>query len=1650
MSRATPLARTGALMRLLGSAGLALALLAFGRDANAAATLVSAASQTFAVGQTATAASNPTVTEDAFTPRITAANGLRIRIPAGLAMTWDTTVTTVTLSGTAAAKVSTTLLAYEDSNKTLVLNVTTNFTAGQTLTVSGLKFANFSAVSSSSLQLVTAGTGGVTADTDSRTKTIQIPAPTLSSALSQTFSIGQPATAASNPTITDDPLTPGISATSDIRIRIPAGLAMTWDTAVTTVTLSGSAAAKVSTTLLAYEDSGKTLVLNVTANFAAGDTLTVSGLRFANFTATSSDNLELVTAGAGGVAVDTDSRSKSVQNPTATLSSASSQTFSIGQPVTAASNPTVTDDAGVPVIKAAQDIRIRIPAGLSMIWDTTVTTVTLSGTAAAKVSTTLLAYEDSSRTLVLNVTADFVAGDTLTVSGLRFTNFSAVSNGNLQLVTAGSGGATMDSDNRSKTIQTPKANLSSASSQTFSLGQAAAAASNLTVTEDAGVPVITAANDIRIRIPGGLAMVWDTTVTTVTLTGTASAKLSTTLAAYEDSGKTLVLNVTTNFVAGDTLTIAGPKFSTFSAVSTGNLQLVTTGAGGSTMDSDNRTKTIQTITLSSAADQTFMVWQATTDASDATITDDTVTPVVKAAQDIRIRIPAALAMTWDPTVTTVTLTGTASAKVSTTLLPYEDGNKTLVLNVTSNFTGGQTLTISGPKFSNFSAVSTGQLELVTTGAGGVTAAADDTTKTIEGVKLYFHNATTTVGGTLPGATSLSATTPSVTATGASTNRDMDTVIGTAEVSATLTTLSPTTLQKNWFRRFLSKPLEAQTLPTGVWTIQGGALESSSNANMLAWGAVIKVWRPSTGAVVATLLDNPLLGTTEPGTSESNISTATPSIAGVAVNQGDVLVIELWAQNTQGSSGARTNTIYYNGTTEGATTSNAAFLQAPGGITFYVVPPGPDHYELVAPTSSINCLPTTLIVTACTDSSSPCTNAYTGVSGTSASLSTSGATLGSGTVTFNASGVATTTLSYPTATNGTLVSVTLSGEQTAAINPRRCCPNGTGCSAANSCSTTFNKAGFVVSAAAGGAAATVASQTAGTASGTYYLRAVQTSTTTAACVSALTGANTVNWAYECNNPGTCSASNLMSINGGTPTTVQRNNNASVASYTSVPMTFDANGNAPFTFTFSDVGQTTLWANKTINSALLSGSSNAFVTKPAGFVLSAIAQTASPNLANPAAASAAGAKFVKAGESFSATVTARTSGGAATPNYGKETSPEGVLLTRALVLPAGGATGALSNATITGGSFSNGVATVSNLAFSEVGIITLTPGVADGDYLGAGAVTGTTSANVGRFVPAQFALSVSSITPRVALACSPASSFNYLGENLRLAFTLTAQSASGTTTQNYSASFAKLDPSSAAGFNLAGRDGTTVFTTASGRLSLGTASGSWSNGVASAITLVANATRAAAPEGPYSAALGIAPVDSDGVGLAAFDMASASGGGNDRASLGTLALRWGRLRLGNALGAQTRALSLPLAAQYWTGTAFDTNLQDSCSTLASTAVSVGNLRKTLTAADAAVTTANLTLSAGVSRLTLAAPVGRPLRFGRRGPEPGQRRDRRFLPADLDPDPRRDHGCQPGVSAWRMVQRELRQGSIGPGHLGPVPRRRHAALPAGEFLT
>jgi len=419
--------------------------------------------------------------------------------------------------------------------------------------------------------------------------------------------------------------------------------------------------------------------------------------------------------------------------------------------------------------------------------------------------------------------------------------------------------------------------------------------------------------------------------------------------------------------------------------------------------------------------------------------------------------------------------------------------------------------------------------------------------------------------------------------------------------------------------------------------------------------------------------------------------------------------------------------------------------------------------------------------------------------------------------------------------------------------------------------------------------------------------------------------------------------------------------------------------------------------------ISGNSGDLTLRPFALVISGIAMGA---VNNPNGSAAGDAVFGKAGANFTATVGAyRWSAGAdangdGVPDGGAslaQVSAGGLApsFNTALTLsplagsqtPATGVLGTLNNTSFSG--FSGGSKTVANLQYTEVGSFQLTTASLVSNFMGSGQnldalvfnSAGAQNKVVGRFSPANFALSQNALTLRSALACAPASAFNYLGENFEQALTLTARNALGATTLNYHDDFAHLDLTSSAVWQLTGIAGTTRFLSSGAptRLSL-VSSGHWNHGVASDLKLTIAALRASGgPDGPFENAnalqLGIAPIDTDGVAMASLglDTDSPADGVNDRSLIATVPLRFGRLRLQNAIGSQHRNLVMAMQAEYWNGSAFTTNNADSCTGISAAQLNFGNYRKSLIPADAILTNSPVQLASGRARLILAAPGG-----------------------------------------------------------------------------
>jgi MSHA biogenesis protein MshQ len=158
-------------------------------------------------------------------------------------------------------------------------------------------------------------------------------------------------------------------------------------------------------------------------------------------------------------------------------------------------------------------------------------------------------------------------------------------------------------------------------------------------------------------------------------------------------------------------------------------------------------------------------------------------------------------------------------------------------------------------------------------------------------------------------------------------------------------------------------------------------------------------------------------------------------------------------------------------------------------------------------------------------------------------------------------------------------------------------------------------------------------------------------------------------------------------------------------------------------------------------------------------------------------------------------------------------------------------------------------------------------------------------------------------------------------------------------------------------------------------------SWSGGIG---TFSANAVleRADTLDGPYGTVnIGVAPQDKEGVKLSSADMHldADNNGSFERVSLGSTALRFGRLRLFNALGPAQLDLPVPMRTEYWNGATFVTNTDDSCTKLPSPTnnVLLSNYVGGITSANmpAGNFTAGGSFSGGVGSLVLKKPTSTP---------------------------------------------------------------------------
>ena len=174
-------------------------------------------------------------------------------------------------------------------------------------------------------------------------------------------------------------------------------------------------------------------------------------------------------------------------------------------------------------------------------------------------------------------------------------------------------------------------------------------------------------------------------------------------------------------------------------------------------------------------------------------------------------------------------------------------------------------------------------------------------------RLYFHQTSSSVSN-LPTTEQSTLTADSGKNADAFTvNRSMNTTLGTAQTSLSLTTVSTTSLQTFYYTRFVSEQLSGvSSISANTWTYNAAYSNTQSNSRFPVLSAqplknvVIYVWRPSTQTKVGggNIFDgaSPAI-TRSAGTSELSLSTTVSGAAVSGIVDGDVIVCEIWVSWT---------------------------------------------------------------------------------------------------------------------------------------------------------------------------------------------------------------------------------------------------------------------------------------------------------------------------------------------------------------------------------------------------------------------------------------------------------------------------------------------------------------------------------------------------------------------------------------------------------------------------------------------------------------------------------------------------------------------------------------------------------------------------------
>ncbi|EGT3626856.1 MSHA biogenesis protein MshQ [Morganella morganii] len=585
----------------------------------------------------------------------------------------------------------------------------------------------------------------------------------------------------------------------------------------------------------------------------------------------------------------------------------------------------------------------------------------------------------------------------------------------------------------------------------------------------------------------------------------------------------------------------------------------------------------------------------------------------------------------------------------------------------------------------------------------------------------------------------------------------------------------------------------------------------------------------------------------------------------------------------------------------------------------------DHFEFDHTGQGLTCNPETVTIRACANAS--CSQLFTDplTATLLPELASEGIWIGGNQVSFSNG---STQLQLRRNTAGTVTLGVKGSSPTTKPLSKTLCRVGSGSLSENACSLTFADSGFIFDVPDKLANKPI----------NVLVKAVNKSDETQQCVPSFQSqTKKLNFWSSYQTPSAPISPKAVTINN---TAI----GSSSASPTALNLVFDTNGQASISVNYPDAGKLQLdaqYIGSGNEQGLLMTGSDQFVSVPAGLCVKPVDASASC----PSADMSCNA-YRKAGQNFGMTVQAMAwekdsdkdfcSGNLSTPNF----SDQAMRLASKVVAPSiasGGHDGALGVASYSHSAQANNLNTLTNQTISEVGVFQIAA-QASPNYLGTASSLNIPigySANIGRFVPDRFLVSDISVIP----ACG---GFNYMDQLFPMSMKLSALNIAGDITKNY------FPPFSLATAKLVGENNNNGVDLQSRLSSLHIKADSWDQGVATVdASYLANFSRVTPnvatnlyQDGPFeSLDIGVQLMDNDPHPnsiysyVASPDMDAATTGNCTNCSakkISTQILRHGRVVMDNTYGPETEILRMPTRAEYWDGSRWVLNTNDSCTT------------------------------------------------------------------------------------------------------------------------